>query len=168
MYQTNLLTLSTQLRASFISINLFSLLCDGSERITTNSMGSFIKYGGPIAYLITLALTLFSILVWFDSGSNLPAKIFSRRNKRRTEANSSKSLEMDVGAEVDAVSKSNDSLRVLHVSKTFRGSRTKAVDNVSFGVSQDTMLALLGPNGAGKTTTFNMIRAYIACCPVTV
>ncbi len=34
---------------------------------------------------------------------------------------------------------------------------TKAVDGVSFGVPQGTVLGLLGPNGAGKTTTVRML-----------
>jgi ABC-2 type transport system ATP-binding protein len=35
--------------------------------------------------------------------------------------------------------------------------KTKAVDGVSFGVPQGTVLGLLGPNGAGKTTTVRML-----------
>lgn len=56
-------------------------------------------------------------------------------------------------------STTSDPLRLLHVSKRFKDSSAKAVDDVSFGVGSET-LALLGPNGAGKTTTFNIIRKW--------
>ena len=70
----------------------------------------------------------------------------------------------DVRAEEERVRNSSDALRVLGVSKTFRGAGT-VVDSVSFGVARDTIFALLGPNGAGKTTTFNMIRTlpFLLC-----
>ena len=62
----------------------------------------------------------------------------------------------DVVAEANAVANSQDSLRVVNVTKVY--GRDTVVDSVSFGVAQGDVLALLGPNGAGKTTTFNMIR----------
>ena len=62
----------------------------------------------------------------------------------------------DVAAEANAVANSQDSLRVVNVTKVY--GRDTVVDSVSFGVAQGDVLALLGPNGAGKTTTFNMIR----------
>ena len=66
----------------------------------------------------------------------------------------------DVDDEAAVVSDSADALRVLNVVKAFGKASNRVVDNVSFGVSQDTIFALLGPNGAGKTTTFNIIRTY--------
>ena len=62
----------------------------------------------------------------------------------------------DVVAEANAVANSQDSLRVVNITKVY--GRDTVVDGVSFGVAQGDVLALLGPNGAGKTTTFNMIR----------
>lgn len=35
-----------------------------------------------------------------------------------------------------------------------------AVDNVSFGVNGDEIVAVIGPNGAGKTTVFNCISGF--------
>ena len=69
------LTIVTQLRASFVSVNLFSLLCDASTDLSTASMGAITKYGGPIVYLIVYSIILFIILVWFDSGSKMPRRL---------------------------------------------------------------------------------------------
>jgi ATP-binding cassette subfamily A (ABC1) protein 3 len=51
-------------------------------------------------------------------------------------------------------------LRVIGVAKSF--GKTRAVDNVSFGISGGEILALLGPNGAGKSTIVNMIRGELS------
>ena len=64
----------------------------------------------------------------------------------------------DVIAEANAVADSQNSLRVVNVTKVYGGNAV--VDNTSFGVARGEVLALLGPNGAGKTTTFNMIRTF--------
>lgn len=45
---------------------------------------------------------------------------------------------------------------VRNISKTF--GTTKAVDNVSFEVSEGKIFGLLGPNGAGKTTALRLIN----------
>ncbi len=70
-----------QLRASFVSVNLFSLLCDGTNPVTTSSLGDISRYGGPILYLFIYGFVLFAILVWVDSGSLLPRKITQGRKK---------------------------------------------------------------------------------------
>lgn len=46
-------------------------------------------------------------------------------------------------------------LRLQDLTKTFGGLR--AVDQVSFDVSENVIVGLIGPNGAGKTTIFNLI-----------
>jgi ATP-binding cassette subfamily A (ABC1) protein 3 len=137
-----------------VSVNLFSLLCDGSNVATTTSMGSIMRYGGPIAYLIAYSFVLLAILVWVDSGTRLPRQLELPRR-----ASSSSPLELsrrDVIAEAKEATSSEDLLRVLNVSKSYEAG--KVVDDVSLAVSRDTLFALLGPNGAGKTTTFDIIR----------
>jgi ATP-binding cassette subfamily A (ABC1) protein 3 len=69
--------------------------------------------------------------------------------------------ENEVLDEVKRVEDSEDDLlRVLGVAKTF--GKTRAVENVSFGIRGGEILALLGPNGAGKSTIINMIRGELS------
>jgi len=121
--------------------------------VTASSMGSIMRYGGPIAYLIIYSFILLAILVWVDSGTRLPRRLAPSRPSPHGLIELSRG---DVIAEAKAATSSEDLLRVLHVSKSYQAN--KVVDDVSLGVSRDTLFALLGPNGAGKTTTFNMIR----------
>ena len=123
--------------------------------VTTSSLGSIKKFGGPILYLFVYSFVLLSILIWADSGSWVPRRLRPRK-RISSESGPMSSSKEDVIAAADAVSKSNDLLRILNVSKTYNGNRV--VDDVSLGIPRDTLFALLGPNGAGKTTTFNIIR----------
>ncbi|EIW87313.1 P-loop containing nucleoside triphosphate hydrolase protein [Coniophora puteana RWD-64-598 SS2] len=150
------------MRAAFVSVNLFSLLCNGTTPVTTHSLGVIMRYGGPILYLIIYSFVLMGILVWVDSGSLVPRRFLkTSRQQARLDAQQAarEANHADVAAEARAVETSDDSLRLLHVSKEFDGRRV--VDDVTFGVGRDTIFAMLGPNGAGKTTTFNMIRGDI-------
>ncbi|THU78042.1 P-loop containing nucleoside triphosphate hydrolase protein, partial [Dendrothele bispora CBS 962.96] len=144
-------------RASLVSVNLFSLLCIG-DTITSSAMGDLVRYGGPILYLILYSLVLLAALTSYDSSGSLRSRLF-RSTTPANKAVDPSSSEEDVLQEAEATTKSDDLLRVLGVSKTF--GRNRVVDDVSFGVSKDTIFALLGPNGAGKMTTFNMIRGDV-------
>lgn len=113
--------------------------------------------------MIVYILVLFALLVWFDSGSNLPRKLIKladRKGHRPFTEERTSAFPTDVDNELEEVVDSDDPLRVMHVTKTFPGMSATAVDDVSFGVPQDTILALLGPNGAGKTSTFRIIREF--------
>ncbi|KAG8989430.1 hypothetical protein FRB93_003631 [Tulasnella sp. JGI-2019a] len=148
------------LRAVLVSLNVFSLRCDGRGHFSNTPNGSMLKYGGPITYLIVSGLLLFFFLVWTDSGRPLP---FTFGLLRRSHANDTRNYVPgdDVLTEARrAETATNDPLRVLNISKRFGRFTSKAVDDVSFGVGNET-LSLLGPNGAGKTTTFNIIRGGI-------
>ena len=147
------------MRTAFVSVNLFSLLCDGTTPVTTSSLGDIMRYGGPIVYLFVYGFVLLGILVWVDSGSIIPRRFLktSGRQVRMNELQANLEVnKQDVAAEAHTVAHSSDALRLLHLTKSFDGN--KVVDDVSYGVSRDTIFAMLGPNGAGKTTTFNMIR----------
>ncbi|XP_070383250.1 phospholipid-transporting ATPase ABCA3-like isoform X2 [Dermacentor albipictus] len=48
-------------------------------------------------------------------------------------------------------------IALSHVTKKFRGTNKKAVDNLSLQIFDGQLTVLLGHNGAGKTTTMNMI-----------
>lgn len=50
-------------------------------------------------------------------------------------------------------------LEVTHLTKNYR--EQKAVDDLSFAVSEGEILGLLGPNGSGKSTTINCILALL-------
>ncbi|XP_006453888.1 hypothetical protein AGABI2DRAFT_196444 [Agaricus bisporus var. bisporus H97] len=148
-------------RAALVSVNQFSLLCHGNDPVTSKSLGSISRYGGPILYLFIYSFVLLGILVWVDSGS-----IFRRKAGKRkvvTEAVGEKEnddeLKNDDDAKVEVALNQNELLRVLGATKTYSGD--KVVDDVSLVVAQNTVFALLGPNGAGKTTTFNMIRGDV-------
>lgn len=133
----------------------------------SSSLGDIELYGGPILYLIIMSFFLFGVLVWYDSGAKIPrflrlshVRLFNNGRTGDQVSADKRSIAPEVEKEATEVENSQDPLRVLHAMKTFRQSNNKAVDNVTFGVSQDTVLALLGPNGAGKTTIFNIIRTF--------
>ncbi|KAL0575023.1 hypothetical protein V5O48_006952 [Marasmius crinis-equi] len=143
------------IRAALVSVNLFSLLCIG-DVLDPNAIGGITRFGGPIVYLIVYCFLLFGVLVWYNSGTIRPR--FTRKTRGNPMPDGISEKE-DVKDEAEYVSSSTDLLRVLNVSKAFDGKRV--VDDVSLGVSRDSIFALLGPNGAGKTTTFNMIRGDV-------
>ncbi|KAF7302390.1 hypothetical protein HMN09_00872700 [Mycena chlorophos] len=147
-------------RAALVSVNLFSLLCNGQEtNLSASWMSSIMRFGGPIAYMIIYSFFLLGVLVWADSGSLLPRRFRKRPATAVAVSESEKPLKEDVAREARLVAESDDLLRVLNVSKTF--GKNTVVDDVSFGVSKETVFCLLGPNGAGKTTTFNVIRGDV-------
>jgi branched-chain amino acid transport system ATP-binding protein len=47
---------------------------------------------------------------------------------------------------------------VINLTKYFGG--LKAIDDLSFKISEREILGLIGPNGAGKTTFFNLVTGY--------
>ncbi|KAF8745381.1 ABC-2 family transporter protein, partial [Rhizoctonia solani] len=152
-------------RAGFVSVNLFSILCDGFGNYSPSSPGSMSKFGGPIVYLIGWILLLFGLLMWIEYGKPIPKQLRFKRKALKDHQDiedsprGNASFVNEVKGEAERVQQSDDALRVLNVSKVFPG-RFTAVDDVSFGVDNETF-AMLGPNGAGKTTTFNIIRGDI-------
>ncbi|QRV97329.1 ABC transporter [Ceratobasidium sp. AG-Ba] len=152
-------------RSAILSVNLFSILCDGLGDFSTTSPFSIHKFGEPLICLASWIVLLFGLLMWLEHGQPIPSWLRRKTDAQRVHLDReqlvqhSGMFEVDVKVEAERVYDSQDTLRVLDVSKRFPGGFT-AVDNISFGVDNETF-ALLGPNGAGKTTTFNMIRGNI-------
>lgn len=140
------------LRAMFVSLNIFSLIC--RDHHILSYPGDITAYGGPVVYLIVQSIVLLSLILRFDGGSNLFALIKSK--SKPADVEEKEQVDQDVANELSRVADSNDGLRVLHLTKSFNN--FVAVEDVTFGVGRGEVFALLGPNGAGKTTLINMIR----------
>ncbi|KAG9089170.1 hypothetical protein FS749_001572 [Ceratobasidium sp. UAMH 11750] len=165
-YTVSLLSpVASVVRAAFVSINVFSLLCDGFGNYDPSPPPALNKFGGPIIYLVGWIIFLFSLLMWIEYGKPRPKWLRFRRDIPPVETDTEKTATQngafgaEVKAEAERVRQSKDALRLLGVGKTFPGPFT-AVDDATFGVDNE-MFAMLGPNGAGKTTTFNIIRGNI-------
>jgi ABC-type multidrug transport system ATPase subunit len=144
------------LRTYLLSLNVFSVTCKGEE--LASYPGALDIYGGPILYLIVQAIVLLITLIWWDSGYKPP--IFAgRKAKSQHSEEQVEAIEPAVRAEIRRAEESSDSLRVLHLHKTFGSNH--AVNDVTFGVPQGQVFALLGPNGAGKSSTISLIRGDI-------
>src|SRR6201997_579476 len=50
-------------------------------------------------------------------------------------------------------------IEVAHLTKVYK--KTRAVDDISFGIARGSITGLLGGNGAGKTTTIAMIMGLV-------
>jgi ATP-binding cassette, subfamily A (ABC1), member 3 len=147
------------IRGLLIGLNVFSILCSGNPPVRASNPGAITFYGGPILYLIMQSLILFGILLLSDSNVS-----FSRFKKWKPpkDIEDTNTREPEVQAEIQRMATSNDGLRLLHLTKSFkeryRKKRALAVDDLTFGVISGEVFALVGPNGAGKSTTIAMIR----------
>lgn len=144
------------LRTQLLSLNSFSVLCDGNQ--IPSYPGKLTVYGGPILYLTVQAILLFIALVWWDSGYRPPFLNRANSRQKHTEENL-ETVPPAVVAEATRTEQSKDSLRVLHLHKTFGSNH--AVNDISFGIPQGQVFGLLGPNGAGKSSTISLIRGDI-------
>jgi ABC-type multidrug transport system ATPase subunit len=145
------------LRVMLLSLNSFSVLCTADNEIAPYP-GALKVYGGPILYLILQAIVLLIVLVWWDSGYKPP--IFARNtSKAKSSEEDIDTIEPAVLAETQRAEQSSDSLRVLHVHKTFK--KNHAVNDITFGIPRGQVFALLGPNGAGKSTTISLVRGDV-------
>ena len=144
------------IRALFIALNIFSTTCDG--KAIAKNPGGILRYGGPILYLIVQISVLFSVLLWYDSGSVL-AWYRRLRKVPATLTNDDNPSDEEIAEELVRVNSTNDGLRVLHLTKSF--GPVTAVENLTFGIKRGEVFALLGPNGAGKSTTISLVRGDI-------
>lgn len=145
------------LRTMLISLNSFSLLCDGNK--IASYPGALKVYGGPILYLVVQSVVLFVTLVWWDSGYRPPIFNRSKKSRQRHSEEHVDSLPPAVAQEISRTEESDDSLRVLHLQKEFGSNH--AVNDITFGIPRGQVFSLLGPNGAGKSSTISLIRGDI-------
>ncbi|KAL2789134.1 hypothetical protein BJX66DRAFT_238677 [Aspergillus keveii] len=146
------------LRAMFTALNVFSILCRGpAGREMASYPGEIGLYGGPILYLTCQSILLFALLVWIEGGSSMFSWL--RPKSKPQDVEEKEPVDRDIAEEAARVSSTEDNLRLLHVSKTFK--KFVAVEDITFGVGTGEVFALLGPNGAGKTTTISLIRGDI-------
>lgn len=138
------------LRAIFVGLNLFSALCSGSPPVKATSPGPMKFFGAPIVYLIGQSLFLLGILVWSDHSFAFPSL---RKAAVPVDSEDITTKEPEVSAEIARVATSDDGLRVLHTSKTFKtwsAGKNKVVDDLTFGVKRGEVFALVGPNGGAS------------------
>lgn len=146
--------IGSAMRALFISTNLFSTACDGQQ--ISSKPGSFVMYGGPIAYLIIQCFVLFGLLLWYDSGSSIRDLLRRRKGPPPGDGEDQGEEMAQEATRVASGGADEDGLRVVHLTKSF--GKNTAVDNVTFGIKRGEVFALLGPNGAGKSTMISLIR----------
>jgi ATP-binding cassette, subfamily A (ABC1), member 3 len=148
-------------RALFISLNVYSLACEGTSRAAYP--GGIEYFGAPILYLVLQALLLICFLMFWESGRSL--EIFGIRLRRKTSSTTTDVEIVDSGSGAEAaedtihMAYTNNGLRVHNMSKSF--GKNRAVDKITFGVLPSEKFALLGPNGAGKSTMISLIRGEL-------
>lgn len=52
-------------------------------------------------------------------------------------------------------------IRIENVSKSYKGSDSPALNNISLSIPANEIFGLLGPNGAGKTTTIGILCGFL-------
>ena len=52
-------------------------------------------------------------------------------------------------------------IRIENLSKTYKGSDSPALNNISLSIPANEIFGLLGPNGAGKTTTISILCGFL-------
>jgi ATP-binding cassette subfamily A (ABC1) protein 3 len=142
---------------------MFSLLCDGLGYRTTKPPSDIYQFGGPILYFVVQAVIAYTLLVWIDSGSPIPAFLRGKRSSASSSSTSATAISSDVLEERKRIENNpDDQLQVRSLRKKYRAAPNVAVDEVSFGVKSGDTFALIGPNGAGKTTTLACIRGVVS------
>lgn len=127
---------------------------------------------GEIVLIMLTSVLIYALLLWyldnvwpFQYGIPKHPLFFLQKSYWYS------SLEHDSEHEVNADQEVNDTdgvfepppsdaqttIALSHVTKKFRGTNKKAVDDLSLQIFDGQLTVLLGHNGAGKTTTMNMI-----------
>jgi len=56
----------------------------------------------------------------------------------------------------------NTIIEIINLSKTYRGGKKPAINDISLKIEKGEVFGLLGPNGAGKTTTISILCGFFA------
>ncbi len=56
----------------------------------------------------------------------------------------------------------NTIIEIINLSKTYRGGKKAAINDISLKIEKGEVFGLLGPNGAGKTTTISILCGFFA------
>lgn len=127
---------------------------------------------GEIVLLMLTSVLIYAVLLWyldnvwpFQYGIPKHPLFFLLKSYWYTELDHDSELEGVSGQEdndIDSVFEppppdAHTTIALSHVTKKFRGTNKKAVDDLSLEIFDGQLTVLLGHNGAGKTTTMNMI-----------
>src|SRR5579864_7979249 len=61
----------------------------------------------------------------------------------------------------DSAGIANDAIRTIDLTKVYKGTDFRAVDELNLTVGAGEIFGLLGPNGAGKTTTAGILTTRV-------
>lgn len=126
---------------------------------------------GAIVLMMLTSVLIYAVLLWYLDNVwpfqyGIPKHPFFFLQKSYWYTAMTHDAERDMG---DGLEQSNErvfeppppdartTIALSHVTKIFRGSNKKAVDDLSLQIYDGQLTVLLGHNGAGKTTTMNII-----------
>lgn len=127
---------------------------------------------GEIVLIMLTSVLIYALLLWyldnvwpFQYGIPKHPLFFLQKSYWYTELDHDSEMEGVAGREGnndDNVFEppppdAHTTIALSHVTKKFRGTNKKAVDDLSLEIFDGQLTVLLGHNGAGKTTTMNMI-----------
>ncbi len=136
-------------RASWVSANLFNLLCDGRGGFSNVPNRALEKFGGPILYLVLWILVAGALTVFLDEG--IPISLIARKLLRRDKLSLKEDAEADLrmpGAGVAQEAQrandpaNSDILKVQHLTHNY--GPLVVVDDVSFSLPAAETFALVG------------------------
>lgn len=128
---------------------------------------------GQVVLMMLVSVLIYALLLWyldnvwpFQYGIPKHPLFFLQKSYWYTALEHDSEREGTIGAAEETSSDGvfeppppdvRTTIALSHVTKKFRGSNNKAVDDLSLQIYDGQLTVLLGHNGAGKTTTMNMI-----------
>lgn len=127
----------------------------GSIRVANNTMsaGSFVAI---VYYLIQIATPCMNITSFFSQLSKNCGAL-ERVNEILNIEEMEENIFVNVGEKVSR--KTEEGLRIENVSFGYKN-RKDVLNNISFFIEQDSMVAVVGKSGVGKSTLFSLIERF--------